>query len=243
MPVLCPWSHKVTIETTPFDEHIAAHYEAWYDAPEGQRADALEKGLLGRLMESFSDAHSILEVGCGTGHFTRWLNEQGLAVAGLDLSPAMLAQARALAGIPLVRADAGRLPFADGTFDLVAFITTLEFLVRPREALAEALRVTRQGLLLGVLNRRSLIGLRRRLAGLLRPTVYGAAHFYSVGELECLLWSVAGEESAIAWHTTLFPRGWPWPRSALPWGGFIGMSLQWTALAKRNASRKKHDRR
>ena len=212
--------------TTAFGEHIAAHYEAWYESPEGRRADALERASLHRLLESFPGAQNVLEVGSGTGHFARWLDQQGPAAVGLDLSAAMLAQARALGGTPLVQGDACRLPFADGTFDLVAFITTLEFLDRPREALTEALRVARQGLLLGVLNRRSLLGLRRRLSGLLRSTVYDAAHFYSVGELRRLLQSVACEGMNIAWHTTLFPRGWPWPRSALPWGGFIAMVME-----------------
>jgi ubiquinone/menaquinone biosynthesis C-methylase UbiE len=215
-----------------FDDQIAAHYEAWYEAPEGRRADALEKASLRRLLEGFAGARghsmseSVLEVGSGTGHFTRWLAQQELTAVGLDLSVAMLARAQALDGIPLVRGDACRLPFADGTFDLVAFITTLEFLERPREVLAEALRVTRQGLILGVLNRSSVLGLRRRLAGLLRPSVYDAAHFYRVGELERLLRSVAGQEAIIEWHTTLLPRGWPRPRSAVPWGGFIGIALR-----------------
>jgi SAM-dependent methyltransferase len=209
-----------------FDEHIAAYYEAWYEAPEGRRADALEKASLCRLLGSFPGASSVLEVGSGTGHLTRWLNEQGLAAMGLDLSAAMLAQARMLDGALMVRGDACRLPFADGTFDLVALITTLEFLETPWQALAEALRVTRQGLLLGVLNRWSLLGLQRRLAGLLRPTVYDAGRFYGVGELRRLLQSVAGEEANIAWHTTLFPCGWPWPRMTWPWGGFIGMALR-----------------
>jgi SAM-dependent methyltransferase len=208
-----------------FDEQIAPHYEAWYGTPEGQRADTLEKASLRRLLESFPRVRSVLEVGAGTGHFTRWLDEQGLVAAGLDLSAAMLAQAQVLNGIPLVRGDALRLPFADGAFDLVAFITTLEFLERPREALAEALRVARQGILLGVLNRWSLLGLQRRLAELLRPTVYDAARFYGVGELKRLLRSIAGGKACVVWHTTLFPRGWLWPQSALPWGGFIAMAL------------------
>jgi ubiquinone/menaquinone biosynthesis C-methylase UbiE len=208
-----------------FGRDVAPHYEAWYESPEGQRADALEKALLGRLLERFAGAESVLEVGSGTGHFTRWLSEQGLTSVGLDLSAAMLAQADTLDGIPLVQGDACSLPFAEDTFDLVALVTTLEFLERPRAVLVEALRVARQGLLLGVLNRRSLLGLQRRLTGFLRPTVYGAAHFYSVGELSRLLRSVAGSEATIAWHTTLFPRGWPWPRLALPWGGFITMAL------------------
>jgi ubiquinone/menaquinone biosynthesis C-methylase UbiE len=210
---------------TAFGERVADHYEAWYKTPQGQRADALEKASLRLLLDGFAGAGSVLEIGAGTGHFTRWLSGQGVAAVGLDLATAMLAQARALDGILLVRGDACSLPFADDAFDLVALITTLEFLEHPQAALAEALRVTRRGLLLGVLNRRSLLGLQRRLAGFLRPTVYDAARFYTVGGLRRLLRSVAGGETTIAWHTTLFPRRWPWPRLALPWGGFIGMAL------------------
>ena len=215
----------MTTGDVTFDERAASHYEAWYETPEGQRADAAEKALLYRLLEGFSGAGGALEVGCGTGHFTRWLNEQGLAAVGLDLSAAMLARARSLDGLPLVQGDALRLPFADGAFDLVAFVTTLEFLEWPREALAEALRVARRGLLLGVLNRWSLLGLQRRLAGLFRRAVYDAADFYGAGELQRLLRSVTGGKGRIGWHTTLFPRWWPWSQARLPWGAFIGMVL------------------
>lgn len=208
-----------------FDRDVAAHYEAWYKTPEGQRADELEKAVLGWLLQGFARPDSVLEVGCGTAHFTRWLSERGLAAVGLDLSAAMLAQARALDGIPLVCGDACRLPFADGAFDLTALVTTLEFLERPQEALAEALRVARCGVVLGVLNRWSLLGLQRRLVGLFRPTVYDAARFYSVGELKRLLRLIAGKGAHVVWRSTLFPPGWPWPQARLPWGGFIGIGV------------------
>jgi ubiquinone/menaquinone biosynthesis C-methylase UbiE len=210
---------------TAFGKRVAAHYEAWYETPEGRRADELEKTMLGWLLQAFPQLDSVLEIGCGTGHFSHWLGDQGLAVVGLDLSPAMLAEARALDGVPLVRGDARRLPFTDGAFDLTAFITTLEFLEQPQEALAEARRVARRGLILGVLNRWSVLGLQRRLEGLFRPTVYDAAHFYGVGELKRLLRSVARGKARIVWRTTLSPRGCPWSQTVLPWGGFIGMAL------------------
>jgi SAM-dependent methyltransferase len=208
-----------------FGENVAVHYEAWYETPEGRRADELEKAVLGWLLQAFPQPASVLEVGCGTAHFASWLNDQGLAVVGLDLSAAMLAQARALDDVHLARGDAYKLPFADGAFDLAALVTTLEFLGRPQEALAEALRVARRGVVLGVLNRWSLLGLQRRLAGLFRPTVYGAARFYGVGELKRLLWFIAGERARVMWRSTLFPRCWPWSQARLPWGGFIGMAL------------------
>jgi SAM-dependent methyltransferase len=210
---------------TPFDERVAARYEAWYETPQGRRADRLEKAVLGRLLESVPRASSVLEIGCGTGHFGRWLNRRERTVVGVDCSAPMLAQARALDGVLLVQGHALQLPFADDTFDVTALITTLEFLTSPRQALAEALRVARHGILLGVLNRWSLLGLRRRWKGLLRPTTYDAAHFYGVGELERLLRSVAGGGARIVWRTTLFARPWGAAQMRLPWGGFIGMAL------------------
>jgi SAM-dependent methyltransferase len=52
----------------------------------------------------------VLEVGCGTGHFTRWLAEEAFRVAGLDISEAMLAEARKRNGVLYVVGDALALP-------------------------------------------------------------------------------------------------------------------------------------
>lgn len=210
---------------TVFDQ-IAARYEAWYETPEGQRVDRLEKAALRWLIQGL-DVQHVLEIGCGTGHFSRWLKGQGLNVVGLDLSAAMLGQARARDGLAWVRGDAHRLPFADGSFDLSFLITTLEFLAQPQAALAEAMRVARRGLILGVLNRWSLLGLQRRLVGLWRRTTYDTARFYGVGGLKRLLRSVAGNRPMrLIWRTTLFPRWGPWSEACLPlpWGGFIAMA-------------------
>jgi ubiquinone/menaquinone biosynthesis C-methylase UbiE len=209
--------------TTVFGEEVAAHYEAWYETPQGRQADRQEKQLLRWLIGLFPGARTVLEVGCGTGHFTRWLRDEGFWAVGLDISAPMLAQA--LDGLLLVRGDAHRLPFADGAVDLVVLITTLEFLAHPQEALAEALRVARYGLVLGVLNLWSPLGLARRIAGLFRPSVYRAAHFCSVWELQRLVRSVAGPQAKVIWRTTLFPWGIPRRPSSLPWGGFIGMAV------------------
>ncbi|MGC9468332.1 MAG: class I SAM-dependent methyltransferase [Anaerolineae bacterium] len=212
-------------ESTAFDEDVATAYEAWYDTPKGKRADALEKAALYRLLQRFSDAHSVLEVGSGTGHFTRWLDSKGLAAVGVDLSTAMLKQARTPDASIWVQGDAHRLPFGEGAFDLVAFITTLEFLSRPDEALREGMRVARQGLLLGVLNRWSPLGIWRRLEALFQASIYRQAHFYNINELKRLLRSVAGTHSQIVWETTLRPVGWPnWiPNGRC--GGFVAMAL------------------
>jgi hypothetical protein len=36
-----------------FDKDVAAHYESWYETPEGRRADELEKAVLDYLLQAF----------------------------------------------------------------------------------------------------------------------------------------------------------------------------------------------
>lgn len=68
----------------------------------------------------------------------------------------MLAEAIRLGRSPCVYGDALSLPFSNNAMDIVPLITTLEFI--PESVLAEALRVARCGLILGVQNRRSILG-------------------------------------------------------------------------------------
>jgi len=77
-----------------FDERVTGDYEAWYEQGFGSLAVRQEEALLHQQLQRFPGASSLLEVGCGTGHFTRWFAKQGLYVTGLDASPAMLEQAR-----------------------------------------------------------------------------------------------------------------------------------------------------
>jgi ubiquinone/menaquinone biosynthesis C-methylase UbiE len=207
----------------PFDDpRLAGQYDDWYSGP-GRYADRCEKALLARLLADFAGCASLLEVGCGTGHFTRWFAEQGLTATGLDISKTMLAEAARRNGVSYVLGDAQALPFPAASLDLAAMITTLEFLPDPRAALVEAVRVTRQGLLLGVLNRWSLAAARRRRSS---STVWRAAHFFSVSELCRLVHRAAGSRlQGIRWRTTL----WPLPVAAslrLPLGGFIGLAAR-----------------
>jgi SAM-dependent methyltransferase len=204
----------------PFeDPGIAARYESWYET-EGRRADRLEKRLLGDLLDRLRPWRSLVEVGSGTGHFTRWFAQRTAGrVVGLDLSMEMLLQAASDRRVRYLRGDACALPFADRAFDVVAFVTTLEFVGDPRRAVAEAWRVARRGLLLGVLNRRSVLGRRLRRRG---GPIWSGARLFTVGELRRLVIAAAPGRPRIVARTTLWPL---WPGSlALPWGGFIGLA-------------------
>jgi ubiquinone/menaquinone biosynthesis C-methylase UbiE len=205
----------------PFENRaLAERYEAWYETT-GRRADRLEKSLFQRLLAEFPLAKTILEVGCGTGHFTRWLGEQGLCPVGLDLSLSMLEEARRLRSPVYLQGDALMLPFCSASFDLVILITTLEFLSDPVRALDEAMRVAQQGLLLGVLNAQSRLGRQyKREAG----PIWGAARFYTPDSLKRMIQEVVGEKPKVVWRTTLWQH---WPGALrFPWGGFIGIAVK-----------------
>lgn len=205
----------------PFtDPGIVAAYEDWYHTT-GYQADIQEKALLQWLLSGFPRAHSLLEIGCGTGHFTRWFCEMCLQVVGLDLSRQMLDKARKLNSPDLLQGDALMLPFPSRSFDLAVLITTLEFLPDPLKALSEALRVAQQGLILGVLNAQSRFGRQYKLEG---GPIWEDASFYTPDKLKGLIRRIAGEKARVVWRTTLLPF---WRGSLpLPCGGFIGMSVK-----------------
>jgi ubiquinone/menaquinone biosynthesis C-methylase UbiE len=93
----------------------------------------------------------ILEVGCGTGAVTRMLAVwPGVAEAvGVDLSPVLVAKARALsagiAHLSFETGDAKALAFPDRTFDVVVLHTLLSHCPAAEDALAETCRVLRPG--------------------------------------------------------------------------------------------------
>ena len=101
-----------------------------------------ERALLGVLAElRFETA---LDVGCSEGYFMKVIADRtGAEVWGVDIAPAALRKARRLYGQPVGGADAQRLPFADGSFDLVLSTETLEHVLDPDIMIAEMRRVSR----------------------------------------------------------------------------------------------------
>lgn len=91
----------------------------------------------------------ILELGCGTGRLLAQRLAEGPAV-GIDMAMPMLRQARRRlagrpGGVPVLVADAGRLPFADGTFAAAISTGVLTAIPDVRPALREVRRVVRPG--------------------------------------------------------------------------------------------------
>ncbi|HIE04252.1 MAG TPA: methyltransferase domain-containing protein [Candidatus Latescibacteria bacterium] len=169
-------------------DEVSVRYEDWYETPLGRAVDEAERRAFLRLLEP-RVGERILEVGCGTGHWTKWFREGlGMRVVGLDFSEGMLAVARGrLPDVPLVRGDATFLPFKDRNFDVVAAVTVLEFVQEPKKVLDEMWRCVRPGgrMVVGALHDRSPLARRRRASDV--RTVLSHARFFGYDELKELL--------------------------------------------------------
>lgn len=189
-----------------FEPRVAG-YASWYAKGRGASVSQAEQRLLDRLLAAFPSARTGVEVGCGTGHFTRWLNTRLSPVVGLERSPGMLGVARWIdARLPVIQSDAHCLPFGDRSVDLVLFVTSLEFLDDADQALAEAVRVARQGLVLIVLNRWSAGGLSRRWGAQSRKPILSQARDYTLPELRTAVSRAAGARlTRLSWQSALFP--------------------------------------
>jgi SAM-dependent methyltransferase len=90
-----------------------------------------------------------LDVGCGTGVLAERLADSGYEMSGVDPSQGMLDVLRARTGkVTATRASGTRLPFEDGSFDLVLTVAVLHHVADAgdvRDTLREMVRVARPG--------------------------------------------------------------------------------------------------
>ena len=127
-----------------FDDAVAARYDRFCETPMGGWVDRVERDLLWSLL-ALSPGLSVVDLGCATGALTLALAQSGCRAVGVDISPAMLARARAKAPdgeqVRWVESDLAKLPFPDGTFARALVHVTLEFVASPQRVLDEAVRV------------------------------------------------------------------------------------------------------
>ena len=174
--------------TVDFDP-LAETYDNWYDTAEGTMYDRLEKQAVAELLLTNSSRGKLLDVGCGTGHWSQFFGELGLTVTGVDISPEMIrvANEKNTNGVSFKIADIHHLPFEDGMFDVSAAITTLEFVRNPAGVIHEMVRCTRHSngkLIFGVLNCCASINRKRKIGG---NHPFSSAHFLSPRQLRKML--------------------------------------------------------
>jgi ubiquinone/menaquinone biosynthesis C-methylase UbiE len=128
-------THKVNYD------QIAPTFDQRYA---GNLFDGIAGALLG--LATSTSAKSILEVGCGTGHWLAKTGSHARRVFGLDLSMGMLQKAReGESALSLVRGSADQLPFRNQSFDLVFSVNAIHHFARPDEFVREARRLLKPG--------------------------------------------------------------------------------------------------
>jgi ubiquinone/menaquinone biosynthesis C-methylase UbiE len=117
--------------------------------------------IYGAALESLDERHRrVLDVGCGTGIMSAKLAASGRQVLGVDLSPAMVREARRKRSrnLDFVQGDAEHLPVEDGGFDAVVNLISFHHYPHGDRALAEFHRTLRPSgrLVLVIFDRDSL---------------------------------------------------------------------------------------
>ena len=115
--------------------------------------DCLQAEIARQFPATAADRLRVLEVGTGPGFFAILLCESGYDVTAIDLTPAMLKEARKNAGqladrIRFMEMNAEALTFEDAAFDVVISRNLTWNLPHPDAAYAEWARVLRPGGLL-----------------------------------------------------------------------------------------------
>lgn len=175
---------------TGFDFGGMAHlYDEWYETRAGRMYDGLEKRGVARFLPDPMSGNRLLEVGCGTGHWSAFFSDRGFVVTAVDIAPEMIetARGRRIANASFDVADAHALPFEDGRFDVAAAITTIEFVRDAETVVREMARCVRRSggvVLIGVLNALAGVNIRRKAAG---APIWADARFLSPSELTAIL--------------------------------------------------------
>lgn len=105
---------------------------------------ALIDDLEVRLVERYGRGRDVLECGSGTGLLLARFAEFARSAKGIDLSPGMLAHAKAR-GLDVREGSVTALPFDDASFDVTCSFKVLAHVPDIALALSEMVRVTRPG--------------------------------------------------------------------------------------------------
>jgi ubiquinone/menaquinone biosynthesis C-methylase UbiE len=168
-----------------FDFQDVKTLQDLYGQPEIQAAGHREARLMQALLDPVR-GRNILDIGCGMGIGLQFFLELGLSVTGLDPSPYMLDAAAAALGnrAELHRGVAEDLPFDDNSFHYVCLVKTLEFVDDPKAAIAEACRVAKDRVYIGIMNRHAVKKIKRHGKEIPPDSFLNKAHFYSIWKIK-----------------------------------------------------------
>jgi len=118
-------------------------YDNWYKEEPGRTIDLIETDCVLSLLFPIN-GRKVLDVGCGTGNFTKKLSCLGFDVIGLEPDDEMREKALKKE-LKCVKGVAEDIPFEDNTFDAAISVAAIEFFEDKLKALNEMLRVVKKG--------------------------------------------------------------------------------------------------
>lgn len=185
-------------------------YESWFESKVGASVKRLEDALILKLRKELS-GKGLLEIGSGSGAFAETFELAGVShYEGLEPEEAMLGFAlRERSQYKFSKGFAEELPFPDNSFDVCAFVTSLEFVDDVYAAINEAARVSSGGLLAAYLNAESPVNMRRREKVRQNKASYPYKRFFSEDELVNVFAAVSARKvksaSAVFWEKENYP--------------------------------------
>lgn len=134
---------------------LLGHY---YDLIEGSPTERFYRQVLKKL-QPFKGGGSLLDIGCGRGHFLSLARESGWKVKGLEPAAEHAQFGRAKLGIEIQVATLEEARFEKESFDAITMWDVIEHVPNPYETLNQVSRWLRKGgiLLLATPNHESLI--------------------------------------------------------------------------------------
>lgn len=133
-------------------DDLRRDYDSWHESwPDEDTANAPWHELAIAALQrhrALLDGGRLLEIGCGRGGFTRWLEHSDLplgSVIGADFSTSAVKRASAIGQSPKGVFDIQSLPINSGALRAVVSLETLEHLPDPTRACHEINRVLESG--------------------------------------------------------------------------------------------------
>jgi ubiquinone/menaquinone biosynthesis C-methylase UbiE len=183
------------VKTVAFDMKVTKEYERWFLTPSGMYVDDKEKECVLAAMR-FKRGERVLNIGCGTGRYVEYFKALGIAAHGVEPVPELAKAARQKSEVgagSVTEAPYEELPFEDNSYDSAVFITTFEFATDRARALKEALRVAKNKVGIGFLNRKSLNNFFNVKA---RRAIYRESNQLTMEEILAYVKEALGESKA-----------------------------------------------
>jgi len=123
-------------------DNIAAKYDKYYDSDIGKSIDEIEKNIIRKYLKRLKTVN-IVEIGCGTGHWTQFLSELGFIIDASDISVKMINEAtkKNINNAILSIKNSEQLSYENSSIENIIAVTSLEFIENQQKAINEIYRV------------------------------------------------------------------------------------------------------